>query len=200
MREQRCSARTPDYASPIADRTQPIDDDFCATIAELQDDLQLYFQRRGADTMEAEDLAQDVALTAYEHLERFDGDKALVPWVFGIAHNQLRMWYRQKHHYSLPVEALDDDTCVIPDFRAERDFHCADARYAFDLILSRLSRQDTHLLICNGVLGLTAQEYSQLVGMPAANVAKRLSRAKERFRLQAARACARGNRGQRSSA
>lgn len=200
MREQRCSTRTPDHASSVADETQSIDDDFCATIAELQNDLQMYFRRRGADTMEAEDLAQDVALTAYEHLERFDGEKALVPWVFGIARNQLRMWYRQKHHYSLPVEALDDDMCAICDFRAERDFHCADARYAFDLVLSRLSRQDTHLLICNGVLGLTAQEYSQLVGMPAANVAKRLSRAKERFRLQAARACARGNRGQRSSA
>lgn len=184
MREQRCSIHSPKHQrtgiSNSNGRT-PIDE-YCNVIAEHWHDLKRFYRKRGADDMEAEDLTQDVALAAYEDLERFDSERELLPWLFGIARNRLRMWCRHNRSHSLPTKQVEDDACSIPDANAVDELESIDQRLTTDMILSEFSEPDAQLLVNNGIFGFTAQECACLMNRPKSGIAKRLSRAKDRFR------------------
>lgn len=48
-----------------------------------------------ADFHKAEDLLQDVAVSAAENFHKFDHDRPFLSWAMGIAHNHLLMYYRR---------------------------------------------------------------------------------------------------------
>lgn len=63
--------------------------------------VQVYLTVRLSDPHEAEDLAQEVFVTAWRRLSTFHPDAAFRPWLRGIALNLLRN-HRRKHR-ALPV-------------------------------------------------------------------------------------------------
>ena len=54
-----------------------------------------YFRSRLSDWSAADDLAQDVFVTAYLKIRHFRGDSNVESWLRGIAHNHLRNFIRK---------------------------------------------------------------------------------------------------------
>lgn len=156
-------------------------DAYSSTIAERAVTVKRYFLAYGVDEMEAEDLTQDVTLAAYENLWRYDPRRPMMPWIIGIARNRLFMWYRGNRRDASTLE-LTSETDAIPDVHAENAYDEIDQRLMIQEILSRMSGSDAHLLVSNAMLGITAPEYASLLKVSTSGIAKRLSRAKNRFR------------------
>ncbi|MBK1880967.1 sigma-70 family RNA polymerase sigma factor [Luteolibacter pohnpeiensis] len=61
-----------------------------------QASIRAYFRMRVFDWAAADDLAQEVFLTAYKRLGTFRGEARFGAWTRGIASNHLRNWLRQR--------------------------------------------------------------------------------------------------------
>lgn len=63
--------------------------------------VRAFLAERMATPCEADDLAQEVFITAFRRLKKFSTDRPLGPWLRGIAHNHLRN-HRRKFR-ALPI-------------------------------------------------------------------------------------------------
>jgi len=66
----------------------------------------------------AEDLTQDIFLHLYQALPKYDPERELRPWVFTIATNKIRDYWRSRRHrdgqQEVSVERDDDATFELP--------------------------------------------------------------------------------------
>ena len=101
------SARAPDrtFATRLATASRPGPgraEAFIALVAPLLTPLRRYLRAHVGD--EADDCVNEVLLAAFEHLDRFRGDRArLRSWVFTIAHNLVV----DRHRRRRPTVPLD---------------------------------------------------------------------------------------------
>jgi RNA polymerase sigma-70 factor (ECF subfamily) len=69
-----------------------------------------YVRRLVRDEHLAEDLTQDIFLHVHRALPSYDPERDLRPWVFTIAMNKIRdFWRSRRHHDSLEETSLEDD-------------------------------------------------------------------------------------------
>jgi RNA polymerase sigma-70 factor (ECF subfamily) len=80
-------------------------DSFALLVSQHQEMIRACLAARMPDLHEAEDLAQDVFLTAFNKLGDFEADRSLGAWLRGIAMNLLRN-HRRK---SRPIASGDHD-------------------------------------------------------------------------------------------
>lgn len=77
--------------------------------------LRGYFRARLSDWATADDLAQDVFVTAFLKIRSFRGDSGIETWLCGIARNHLRNHLRkhreQAHGGSEEMQALLEESC-----------------------------------------------------------------------------------------
>lgn len=82
----------------------------------------LYRAARGMGFREAEveDLAQDVFITFFETLDRFEGRSQVRTWLFGILHRKV-LERRRGHEKERRIDSLDE----VFESRFDKDGHCA---------------------------------------------------------------------------
>jgi len=83
-----------------------------AAAAELVDtyyeQIYLFMRRLGHDRHASEDLTQDVFFSAWHHIGQLKDDKALNGWLYRIAANVSRLyWRRHKHNEVVGLEQID---------------------------------------------------------------------------------------------
>jgi len=87
---------------------------FAAIVQANQAWVRGYFRARLRDWASADDLAQDVFVTAYLKLRQFRGDASVASWLHGIAHNHLRNFIRKHREAAIggseELQALLDDS------------------------------------------------------------------------------------------
>jgi RNA polymerase sigma-70 factor (ECF subfamily) len=93
-------------------------DDFLARLSPHKEKLYNFILKAANGSPDADDLYQDTVLRAFRYYSSYDKKKAFKPWVFRIAANTIRDYFR-RHHPALQLEHLDvpDGT----DSRAEQD-------------------------------------------------------------------------------
>jgi RNA polymerase sigma factor (sigma-70 family) len=69
---------------------------FLETIAQLRPRLHRYCSRMTGSVMDGEDVVQDALFEAYRKLDQYDDSRALVPWLFRIAHNRCIDFLRRR--------------------------------------------------------------------------------------------------------
>lgn len=88
---------------------------FTAIVRGNQRWLRSYFRSRLADWAAADDLAQDVFITAFRQIQSFRGDSSVASWLRGIAHNHLRNHLRKHREEALggseELQALLEQSC-----------------------------------------------------------------------------------------
>ncbi len=131
-----------------------------------------------ADRHHGEDLLQDVFLTAFEGLHRFDSSRAAFStWLFTIARNKCLNALKKK----TPV-ATDD---LPPAARYRTPYHdLADKELLeqLDEALQKLPPAQKMAFVLAEFVGLSHQEISEIEGVKTGTVRSRISRAKERLR------------------
>lgn len=94
-------------------------DAFTTLVQRHQGAIRAFLAVRLADSIEAEDLAQEVFLTAHRKLSECDGARPFLPWLRGIAHNLCRN--HQRKFRAQPLGG-NDELQTLLDGRLAREW------------------------------------------------------------------------------
>ncbi|MBL9205045.1 MAG: sigma-70 family RNA polymerase sigma factor [Opitutaceae bacterium] len=139
------------------------------------------------NTSEAEDLAQETFVRLWQHRDRFDPSKSVKPWILGIAvnlaRNRLRWWRRR------PSIALDDWTETpeagsAPATHGSQQLEHAEQTRAVRDALAALPPHFREVLVLFEFEGLSYADIALALGTTPKTVENRLTRGREKLRLQ----------------
>ncbi len=138
-----------------------------------------------SDEHDAEDLAQDVFVSAFDNLERFEGRAKFTTWLYGIMLNTVRsFWRRTGRHtvFSLQSSREDDDG-PQPELEDEADGPVRRALRHEDVevvreAISGLEEDLREILVLRDIQGLSYKELTEVLELPAGTVKSRLHRAR----------------------
>lgn len=126
---------------------------------------------------DAEDVAQETFLQAFEHLSEFRGDAQLLTWLYRIAINACKMKVRQRKF----VEPLPEDF----EPAEEIDWNAVEERWLLkrkiDAVLAKLSEPLRLVLVLREMHELSYDEIASVLGIPVGTVRSRLFEARRKF-------------------
>ncbi|MBI5816346.1 MAG: sigma-70 family RNA polymerase sigma factor [Nitrospinae bacterium] len=134
--------------------------------------------RMSGDTDEAEDIAQDVFVSAWKNLPAFRGGSSFSTWIYRITVNRVLNGARKKN---LAMELKDEAARIAgpeifikdnPAAQTEKD----DAEKTLMTILSRLSPERRIAVILREIEGLSYEEIAEATGAPVGTVRSRIAR------------------------
>lgn len=134
-----------------------------------------------SDPEEAKDLAQETFLKAYKNRTQFHGDSGFYTWVYKIALNCARDYWRKKKESTplFQVDLLSDGT--------NRTEQAVMERWNLEMILRRidsLEEEFREAVIFRDVLGLSYQEIGSILDLPDGTVKSRISRGRQQLRKE----------------
>ncbi len=133
---------------------------------------------------DADDLAQETFVRAWQAIGRFRAGEPLYPWLARIAMNQAMSLFRRRKRRP--------ETALEPLIEAGRQWgggedpadQAADREHAAHLeaALAELTHEHQAVLVLRAVEGLSYEEIANVLGVPAGTVMSRLSRARAELR------------------
>ena len=151
--------------------------------------------RATGNWIEAEDLAQETVLQAATRLSDLREPERFGPWLYTIALNRARLWWRRRRTSRVPqsLEALLASTpaAVEPHLAGERAspeaaWEAADLARTIGRALSALPKPQQQAILAHYVEGLTYGEIAAMLSVPPSTVRSRLQHARERLRRELA--------------
>lgn len=140
------------------------------------------YVRRRVGASAADDLAAQTFATAYANWERFDSSRAVRPWLYGIAANLVRHYWRAERQMLRAYARSGADPVLIGDEeiveRVDADAH----RRALAAALAELRPHDREILLLHAWVELSDTEIAAALSMPVGTVKSRLHRTRKRLR------------------
>jgi RNA polymerase sigma-70 factor (ECF subfamily) len=128
----------------------------------------------------AEEAAGDTMIAVWRSAARYLGRARVRTWVLSIAHHKAIDALRRSRPGHVGLDALPDFPCRAP---GPHDAYVQwEERFAFDLALSKLSREHRTVLQLTYGFGCSQSEIAEIVGCPIATVKTRIFYAKRRLR------------------
>ena len=136
--------------------------------------LHRYLARRvGASA--ADDLAAETFVVAFRNWGKLDPERAVRPWLFGIAANVMRHHWRKERRMLRAYARTGVDPVYTEDEPAGDTRELASA-------LAELRPDEREILLLHAWAELTDTEIAAALGIPAGTVKSRLSRTREKLR------------------
>lgn len=149
------------------------------------------------DSLDAEEVTQDVLLTAIRKIQTFKGEAAFSSWLYRIAANAAYQRLRQRRsRQEVPLEpflpVFDDEgryAQPVVDWSGRLDDPAvaAETRAAIERAFSRLPEEYRVAVLLHDVEGLPNEEVAAVLGVTVAAVKSRVHRARLLLRQQLAR-------------
>jgi len=132
---------------------------------------------------QAEDVSQDVFLKVYRAAHTFDAGRDPWPWLARITYNACRdhwrSWAHRMNRGSVPLDVVTGSEAAAftsPD-DPERDLARTEESRRVQMALMKLSERNRAIVMLHDYEGLRHDEIATIVGLNAAAVRKRYSRA-----------------------
>jgi RNA polymerase sigma factor (sigma-70 family) len=147
--------------------------------------------RKLGNAADAEDAVQDALLSAYRHLDQFQGGAQLSTWLTTIVINSARMQLRKRsRHVQVSLdEPLGDEQQNFVSERIADDSPSPEERYRESelhdhvrQLLTQLSTPLRRAFQLRDLDGLTTQEAALILGIPTGTVKAQLTRARMKLR------------------
>ena len=144
----------------------------------------------------AEEVAQDVFVAVYKHIDGFKGDAKFSTWLFRVVanhcHNKSKYLRRRKHKLQdsldAPIEGEDGDMKrELPDDPDRSPEELARRRGLNEIIQSAINELDEDhrvIVLLRDVEDMSYEEISQVLGLPEGTVKSRLHRARNELRAK----------------
>jgi RNA polymerase sigma-70 factor (ECF subfamily) len=129
-----------------------------------------HFLYRQTGGREVEDLYQETWLRVVRHASRFDQNKRFSTWLFQIAVNLCRDWYRRAR-----APAIEAESPTFADMTKEEE------RLDALALLGRLPEAQREVVVLRYFQDLSEEEVAQIVGCPPGTVKSRLHHAVQRL-------------------
>lgn len=141
-----------------------------------QSQLRLFLLRLCRDPSQADDLAQDTFLRAWQKLASYRGDGVFVGWLLKIAWTTFLQARRKQDRYAEVVRqaALEQDEQGTARLSEEVS--------DLDRLLAVLNDEERAVMILSYGLGLSHREISETSGLPVGTVKSIIFRGKEKIR------------------
>ncbi len=125
---------------------------------------------------DVDDVTQQVYLQVFRHIDQFKGLSTVATWLCRIAINESLQYIRRRSNRKVAVLEVDP-----------QDFHLpqpadSDDREMLELALSRIEPELKVVFILREEEGLTYEQLSELLDLPAGTVASRINRARQQLR------------------
>jgi len=129
-------------------------------------------RRMGAQASEADDVAQDAFIQAFEKCAEFRGDGTFVAWVKRIA---ARLYLKRRGREARYVEAIADEGAMAPDTHGHVDL---------DEALKSLGEAERLCVsLCHGA-GLSHPEIASALNLPLGTVKSHVKRGLDKLRAR----------------
>ena len=146
------------------------DEAFAAEFAPLH----RYLARR-VGAAAADELAAETFTVAFRRWDRLDPERPVRPWLYGIAANLMRHYWRKERRMLRAYARTGVDPVFAEDEPAEDTRELASA-------LAELRRDEREILLLHAWAELTDTEIAAALDLPAGTVKSRLSRTREKLR------------------
>jgi RNA polymerase sigma-70 factor, ECF subfamily len=141
--------------------------------------LRRYARGLTGDGDRADDLVQDTLERAWARFSMWQKRGELRAWLFGIMHNHFVDRLRAQR--ARPEDAVGDELPELPQRATQADrLELRD----LDRSLQRLPAEQREVLLLAGVEELSYREIALALGVPVGTVMSRLSRGRERLRVE----------------
>jgi len=165
----------PETETAWAQRARAGSADAFANLVRLhQQPLRAFLRRLAGNAAEADDLAQDAFVFAWEHIHRFDPARAFRPWLFGIAwrkwRERQRGWRRLLRRETAYAEVRETVDAADPGLRLDLAAACA----------TLPPDQRAVLLLCLGC-DFTQMEAAEALSLPLGTVKSHIARGREKL-------------------
>ena len=164
---------------------------------EAYDDLVRRFQERiyatiyhmTANHEDANDLAQETFIKAYQAIASFKGDASFFTWLYRIAVNRTINFLKQRRNKNnLSLNDLDlnaehdpDLVALVSDKTPRRDAGLAELQEKLNAAMQRLSETHRLVVTLHDVQGLPHEEIAQIMGCNVGTVRSRLFYARQQM-------------------
>ena len=162
-------------ATPPRARESPAPVNFSQAVAAHQQGLRAFLRRLCRDHAEAEDIAQESFVIAWQRMDRFDSTRDFRPFLFGIA------WRRLGQSRRSLFRRLRRDAAAVPQ---EASLPDADLRLDLAAAFAILPQQQRAALLLCLVHDFSHAEAAEALALPLGTVKSLVSRGREK--LQAA--------------
>ena len=122
---------------------------------------------------DAEDVSQEVFFRALRHLDQWDSNRPITPWLLTIASNRCRTWLSHRSHKPVSTEFIDEAS--DPRTSAGRN----DLGEELQLALERLREEYRLCFILYHQSEMSLAEISEIVGSPEGTIKTWLHRARK---------------------
>ncbi len=143
----------------------------------------LRLSRRPAD---AEDLAAEVFLRAYQALRGYPGERIaslrLRPWLLTIVRNTARNAVRDAARRPDPPPEFEPAEQLAPGASVEQQVESDDAARELGAVLARLPEAQRVAVVLRHVVGLPTSEVAEVLGCPDGTAKSHISRGLHRLR------------------
>ena len=130
---------------------------------------------------EAEELAMDVFVKAYEHLHEFRGTATFTTWLYRIAFNTAISYARKKKRYRVSIDTLDIRNNIEEDMD---DAESKERAYvALEQLLSSLPPEEQMLISLHYKEGLKMEEVAYISGLSLSNTKVKIHRIRKKLHL-----------------
>ena len=139
------------------------------------------------DRQEAEDVAQEVFITVFKHIDQFRGDAKFSTWLYRIATNHARNRIKylsrraRKQHQDIS-DTPEGDMEINPlggdVSRPDRQAQANQLEEIIQAGLSQLQSEHREIVVLRDIENLSYQEISEITGLAEGTVKSRLFRAR----------------------
>lgn len=140
---------------------------------------------------DARDISQEVFLRVYRFLGQFNEDSQFSTWLFRVASNVCKDTLRKKYaknEMSFSAVSEDDEeySFDVPDlkYNPENELEKSEMRREISEGLQNISAEHREILIMRDVIGLPYENIAQVLELEEGTVKSRISRAREKMRIQ----------------
>ena len=131
---------------------------------------------------DAEDLLQEIVLTAHRKLESFRGDSALGTWLYRLAMNQILDHVRSRAARTGQMTDGLDDATLLADASGHRLADRAITRLDLERALAELPEGCRAAFVLHDVEGLEHREVSEVLGIAEGTSKSQVHKARLRLR------------------
>lgn len=156
--------------------------------AETFDDLYRHIGYLTHDAQTAEDLTQETYARAFVCLPGFRGRSSFSTWLYGIAMNVVRRYWRDQRRRARAYDRLQQELALRPPTRdVSSEFLRAQRARALLAVLEELPDKLREAYVLCDLRQLPRVEAARQLGITPGNLAVRASRARARIRAELSR-------------
>lgn len=150
---------------------------FCILVHKYENHLYGFLYKITLSKEDTEDIFQETLIKTYNNLYKYDSKWAFSTWLYNIAVNTCKNYYKKKKHSTCSYDEIPDVPCVLSDF-PEIAFEIKDNRKLIFKLINNLSFDQKTAVCLRYFNDLTYKEIGSIMNISPNAAKMKVQRAK----------------------